>query len=239
MVALTAPTSAALDVTTPVMGHAKACPTELPRPEMPEIGSPVALVNVTAEGVPRFGVVNVGEVDNTTEPEPVLVVTPVPPFAAGSVPVTPVVSGRPVALVSVTDAGVPNAGVTSVGEFDNTTEPDPVLVVEPVPPFPTGRVPVIPVERGSPVAFVSTAEDGVPSAGVTNDGEVASTTEPLPVDAVAPVPPFATVNGFCNVRLLKVGVGYCCAHTNTGISMHIARSDRSIFAFMKFPFLVQ
>ena len=36
-------------------------------------------------------------------------VVPVPPLAIGSVPVTPVVSGSPVALVSVADAGVPNA----------------------------------------------------------------------------------------------------------------------------------
>ena len=34
---------------------------------------------------------------------------PVPPLATGSVPVTPVVRGSPVALVSVADAGVPNA----------------------------------------------------------------------------------------------------------------------------------
>jgi hypothetical protein len=33
----------------------------------------------------------------------------VPPFAVGSVPVTPVVSGSPVAFVSVTENGVPNA----------------------------------------------------------------------------------------------------------------------------------
>jgi hypothetical protein len=39
---------------------------------------------------------------------------PVPPFPTGNVPVTPVVSGRPVVLVSTPDAGVPNAGVTNV-----------------------------------------------------------------------------------------------------------------------------
>jgi len=41
-------------------------------------------------GVPSSGVVNVGLVDNTTLPVPVEVVTPVPPLATGSVPVTPV-----------------------------------------------------------------------------------------------------------------------------------------------------
>ena len=55
------------------------------------IGRPVALVRVTAEGVPRFGVVNVGLVERTTEPVPVDEVTPVPPLATGRVPVTLVV----------------------------------------------------------------------------------------------------------------------------------------------------
>jgi hypothetical protein len=59
-------------------------------------------------GVPRTGVVNVGEfivgeVCNTTLPEPVEVVEPVPPFATGKVPVTPVVKGKPVQLVKVPD----------------------------------------------------------------------------------------------------------------------------------------
>ena len=37
------------------------------------------------------------------------VVVPVPPFRTGKVPVTPVVKGKPVALVSVPLDGVPNA----------------------------------------------------------------------------------------------------------------------------------
>ena len=60
-------------------------------------------------GVPSAGVTSVGEVDNTTEPEPVEVVTPVPPLSTGSVPVTPVDRGKPVRLVAVPDEGVPNA----------------------------------------------------------------------------------------------------------------------------------
>ena len=40
---------------------------------------------------------------------------PVPPFATGSVPVTPVVIGSPVQFVRVPDDGVPIAGVVSVG----------------------------------------------------------------------------------------------------------------------------
>ena len=59
---------------------------------------PVA-VRLAAVNVP----VNVGLADNTFEPVPVEVVTPVPPFATGRVPVTPVLRGSPVALVRVTD----------------------------------------------------------------------------------------------------------------------------------------
>ena len=64
---------------------------------------------------------------------------PVPPLATGSVPVTPVVRGSPVAFVNVPDVGVPKIGVTSVGLVDNTFAPEPVLVVTPVPPDATGR----------------------------------------------------------------------------------------------------
>jgi hypothetical protein len=44
--------------------------------------------------------------------------------------------------------------------------------VAPVPPLATGRVPVTPVVKGSPVAFVITPDAGVPKAGVTKVGEV-------------------------------------------------------------------
>jgi hypothetical protein len=63
-------------------------------------------------------------------------------LATGKVPVTPVVRGNPVPLVRVTEVGVPNIGVTNVGLVDNTTDPEPVLVVTPVPPLATGSVPV-------------------------------------------------------------------------------------------------
>lgn len=75
------------------------------------------------------------------------VAVPEPPLAIGRSPVTPVDKGRPVAFVRVADAGVPSAGVTSVGLFDNTTAPVPVEVVTPVPPFATGSVPVTLVVR--------------------------------------------------------------------------------------------
>ena len=54
-------------------------------------------------GVPKSGVTKVGEVLKTTEPVPVDVVTPVPPFPTASVPIIPVVKGKPVALVNVPD----------------------------------------------------------------------------------------------------------------------------------------
>jgi len=61
-------------------------------------------------------------------------VEPGPPLATGRVPVTPVVKGYPVALVSVPDAGVPNTGVIKVGLVLKTTAPVPVEEVTPVPP---------------------------------------------------------------------------------------------------------
>ena len=70
----------------------------------------------------------------------------VPPFAIGSVPVTPLVKGKPVAFVSVTDVGVPKTGVTNVGLVDSTLFPEPVLLVTPVPPDATGKVPVVSAE---------------------------------------------------------------------------------------------
>ena len=68
---------------------------------------------------------------------------PVPLFklVTGRLPVTPVVSGKPVALVRVPLAGVPSAGVTRVGLVDSTTLPVPVLVTTPVPPLATAKVP--------------------------------------------------------------------------------------------------
>lgn len=85
--------------------------------------------------------VNVGLTDRTTEPEPVDVVAPVPPFTTGRTPDTAVVRLSPVALARLTADGVPRLGVTKVGLLDKTVDPDPVEVVVPVPPFTTGRTP--------------------------------------------------------------------------------------------------
>ena len=109
----------------------------------------------------------VGPVPNTLAPEPVEVVTPVPPFATGSVPVTPVVNGRPVALVSVPELGVPNAPPLTTG-----APAEPTLTARAV-ATPVPR-PETPVDTGSPVQLVSVPEVGVPSSGVVNDGDTRS-----------------------------------------------------------------
>lgn len=152
----------------------------------------VQFAKLPDDGVPKAGVTSVGLFDSTLLPEPVDVVTPVPPFATGKVPVTPVDKGRPVAFVSVAEEGVPSAGVTKVGLLDKTLLPLPVDVVTPVPPLATGSVPVTPVVKGRPVTFVITPDAGVPKAGVTRVGLVDKTTLPEPVEVVTPVPPLAT-----------------------------------------------
>ena len=78
-------------------------------------GRPVAFVRVTEDGVPSAGVTSVGLFDKTTDPVPVEDVTPVPPFATGKVPVTPLANGSPVALVSVPEDGVPRAPLNVTG----------------------------------------------------------------------------------------------------------------------------
>jgi hypothetical protein len=129
-------------------GVAKKVATPAPRPDTPVlIGRPVALVKVPLVGVPRIGVTRVGDVANTNAPDPVSSVIAEAKFALDGVakrvatpapnPLTPVEIGKPVALVSVADVGVPNTGVTSVGLVDNTLFPEPVLVPTPVPPFVT------------------------------------------------------------------------------------------------------
>ena len=65
----------------------------------------------------------------------VAVVFPNPPLATGKVPVTPLDSGRPVALVNTAALGVPSAGVVSVGELAKTTLPVPVAPVAVTPPI--------------------------------------------------------------------------------------------------------
>jgi hypothetical protein len=104
----------------------------------------------------------------TTAPEPVAVVEPVPPEAIGKVPVVRA------------DVEVAYKAPLVVNE------------VKPVPPLPVGRVPETPVARGRAVPFDRFTADGVPRSGVTKAGLLDRTTDPVPVDVVTPVPPYAT-----------------------------------------------
>ena len=143
-----------------------------------ESGSPVALVSVIADGVPRFGVTSVGLVASTASPEPVTANSPtVPALSYSTRPVVP-----PVMVVVLMVMPDDPAGVAHV--------PSPrqkVLEEAPVPElrFVTGRLPVTPVLSGRPVALVSTIALGVPRAGVTSVGDVARTIAPVPVGVVA------------------------------------------------------
>lgn len=105
-------------------------------------------------------------------------------------PVTPVVSGSPVAFVSVADVGVPSKGVTNVGLVARTTAPEPVeepkevaLPTDVTTPVKFALVVTVPAvsPEAVPVIFVPTNADGVPKAGVTSVGLVASTLLPVPV----------------------------------------------------------
>lgn len=126
-------------------------------------------------------------------------VAPVPPFATGSVPVTPDVSGNPVQFVSTPDVGVPSKGVTSVGLVAKTRAPVPVSPVTAAARFADDGVarkvatpvpkPETPVEIGRPVQLVRTPADGVPNAGVVNDGEVVIATLPVPEIVYCPSTP--------------------------------------------------
>lgn len=107
-------------------------------------------------------------------------------------------------LSAKTKAPVPVSSVTALrrlaldGVPKNVATPAPRLVI-PVPPLATGNVPVTPVVRGKPVAFVNVALDGVPSAGVTNVGDVANTNAPEPVSPVTAAARFAELGVARNV----------------------------------------
>jgi hypothetical protein len=97
-------------------------------------------------------------------------------LSTGSVPVTPVVNGKPVALVSVPEDGVPSAPpLTTTAPAEPTLVPSAVATFVPKP--------LTPVEIGRPLALVSVAAEGVPRFGVVNTGEVVKATSPVPLTA--------------------------------------------------------
>ena len=122
---------------------------ELVTDEVPADKVPVKL-NEVPVAAPITGETNVGVLANTNAPVPVSSVTALIKFELVGVakndtipvpkPLTPVAIGKPVALVKVALDGVPKFGVTKFGLVDNTTFPDPVDVVTPVPPYATANV---------------------------------------------------------------------------------------------------
>lgn len=122
------------------------------------------------------------------------VVWPVPPLAIGSVPVTPVVRGKPVRLVATPLVGVPSKGVTRVGEVALTVAPVPVLVVTPVPPLATASVPakvIVPEPVIGPPEVVKPVVPPETSTLVTEPApgpEKATVMAPLPLVIVTPEP---------------------------------------------------
>lgn len=182
-------------------------------PETPvDIGSPVQFVKVPEVGVPKKGVTNVGEVENTKAPVPVSSVIAANKLALLGVvrkvdipdpsPLTPLLIGRPLQFVSVPLVGVPSNGVIKVGDVEKTNRPVPVSSVTADARFAllgTAKkvdifvpIPDIPVITGSPVQFVKTPLVGVPSNGATKVGVLDKTTLPVPVLVATPVPPLAT-----------------------------------------------
>jgi len=79
----------------------------------------------------------------------------------------------------------------TVAPYLNTSLPpdstmlNPVVTTEP-------ELPVVAWLSVGKVQLVRVPEDGVPKAGVTSVGLLDSTTEPVPVELVTPVPPDAT-----------------------------------------------
>jgi hypothetical protein len=94
---------------------------EVPPPDIP-VPAVTPVIVPLPEGVFQVPSPNQAVVEEADVPELRLV--------TGRLPVTPVVNGRPVALVSTPEAGVPRVGVTRVGLLDNTLLPVPVLTTE-------------------------------------------------------------------------------------------------------------
>jgi len=115
------------------------------------------------------------------------VAVPEPPFAIGNMPVTAVVSGKPVAFVKTPDAGVPSAGVIKVGDVFKTTEPVPVLVATPVPPCATAIWPEI-------IAVVTTPVEPVPTIFPDVAGKLSVTVVAVAGPTKSATPPSADSN---------------------------------------------
>src|ERR1700722_7896059 len=106
----------------------------------------------------------------------VVAVAPAEPLAVMGSPLPPVIDAQPVALPF---ARIP-VGALPVVQSDGAEARAVAVAALPV---------VFWFHVGAPVAFVRLIAEGVPSAGVTRVGEVASTTFPLPVVDTPPNAP--------------------------------------------------
>lgn len=143
-------------------------------------GRPVQFVNVPDVGVPRSGVVKLGDVVMATLPVPLITYSPTTPALSNRTRVvTP--------LVIVVEA----MATTATGAAHVPSPRQKVVLEAPVPELRllTERLPVTPVERGRPVQLVRTPAVGVPRAGVVKAGEVVIATLPVPLMVYSPTMP--------------------------------------------------
>jgi hypothetical protein len=156
------------------------------RPALPTAEIGIALAATAREGV-VVEFVTVGTNQEGQEPEGAakLVTLPVPPLI--------VLQPNPVPVVHVRALEAPEQpGSASPDGVVAVRAPRTVLAVC-VARLALGSWPVTAVARGRPVAFVRTNAEGVPSAGVTSVGEVASTALPVPVHVSATICPLPLV----------------------------------------------
>ena len=158
--------------------------------------------------VDMFGVVRVGDVPNTNNPDPVSSVTAAAKLAEFGVaknvaipvprPDIPVLTGNPVALVNVAELGVPNGPP----EY-NTVPPDPKLIVAPSLAlnvtvllnsivFPSAMVNVAPVPGLLIATLLIVVAVASPRVGVISVGDVSNTNCPVPVAPVEVTPSTVT-----------------------------------------------
>jgi hypothetical protein len=170
------------------------------------------IAKLLAPAFPKTGVTKVGLVDKTLLPEPVLVVTPVPPFSTGNA-----VPLKVTARVPLLVTGLPET-LRKVGTVKPTEVTVPTVKVVQVialetPPAEVKTCPLVPAVVGKLKFQVPAAACGkilttpellpeiakllalaAPKTGVTKVGLVDKTLLPLPVLVVTPVPPFSTGN---------------------------------------------
>jgi hypothetical protein len=158
------------------------------RPDTPvDTGRPVQLVSVPLVGVPKIGVTNVGEVLSTVFPDPVEVVTPVPPLATGS---------------AVPDKDTASVPVEVIGEPVTDKNEGTVIATDVTVPVPVGRlchvaaVPLVATSTCPVVGAVALLTDTIPVADLRPLADVA-----VVADAALPVVFWLSVG---NVQLDKL-----------------------------------